>query len=113
MITDKSTLPREQFEAATGWALKPEGACLGDLCIPLDTTPGDTVDVTAVAAAIGMPIVRDEASGLMALGPASPTGKALVSAEAPDVTLEDVDGNAFQLSSLRGKKIVVYAWAPY
>ena len=113
MITDTPKVTRERFEAATGWALKPEGACLGDLCIPLQETPGESVDVATIAAEIGMPIVRDEASGLMAVGPASPNGKVLSTAEAPDIVLEDLDGQPFRLSSLKGKKIVVYAWAPY
>ncbi len=113
MITDTPNVSRERFEAATGWALKPEGACLGELCIPLKEEPGETVDVTSVATEIGMPIVRDAASGLMAVGPASPNGKALSTAQAPDVVLEDLDGQPFRLSSLKGKKIVVYAWAPY
>lgn len=75
--------------------------------------PGATVDVMAVAAEVGMPIVRDESSGVIAVGPASPNGKALSTADAPDVVLEDLDGKPFRLSSLKGKKIVVYAWAPY
>jgi hypothetical protein len=26
----------EAFEAGTGWEIKPEGACKGDVCVPLD-----------------------------------------------------------------------------
>ena len=55
----------------------------------------------------------DEASGLRAVGPESLGGRALVTAEAPELVLEDLDGEEFRLSSLRGKKVVLVAWAPY
>ena len=41
------------------------------------------------------------------------TGHALTSAVAPDVELPDADGNPFRLSSLRGKKVVMVAWASW
>ena len=51
--------------------------------------------------------------GLWALGPASMSGRALSTAVAPELELPDLDGNMFQLSSLRGKKVVIVSWAPY
>ena len=57
--------------------------------------------------------VHDEEHGLWALGPESVSGHALVTAEAPDLALPDLDGNDFHLSSLRGEKVVLVAWAPY
>ena len=33
--------------------------------------------------------------------------------EAPNLTLPDLDGNTFELSSLRGKKVILVAWSPY
>jgi len=60
-----------------------------------------------------MALVHDEAAGLWALGPASIGGRALASAEAPEVELPDFDGRPFRLSSLRGQKVVLVAWAPY
>jgi peroxiredoxin len=50
---------------------------------------------------------------MWALGPESIGSRALSSAEAPNLRLPDLEGNEFELSSLRGQKIVVYAWAPY
>ena len=57
--------------------------------------------------------MHDEASGLYAIGPESLSGRALVTAEAPELVLRDLDGEEFRLSSLRGKKVVLVAWAPY
>jgi peroxiredoxin len=50
---------------------------------------------------------------MWALGPATIGSRALASAEAPDLKLPDLDGNLFSLSSLRGQKVLLYAWAPY
>ncbi len=113
MLLRSLSIPRSDFEAGTGWTLKPEGACKGSICIPLSKPAGDTIDVASVASDIGMPLVGEPASGLWALGPASIGNRALTTAEAPDLRLEDVDGNAFSLASLRGQKVLLYAWAPY
>lgn len=113
MILDDLNIDRATFEAGTGWQLKPEGACKGDVCIPLNAQPGAHVDVVALAEQMGLPLVEDPEHGLWALGPESIGGRALTTAEAPDLCLRDLDGREFHLSSLRGQKIVVYAWAPY
>lgn len=109
MITDTLDISAEAFHAGTGWEIKPEGACKGEVCVPLP----DGFSATDAADRLGMAVVRHEAAGISALGPESLNGRALVTAVAPDVTLPDLDGNEFQLSSLRGKKVVVVAWAPY
>jgi hypothetical protein len=102
------------FAARTGWVAKPEGLCKGPMCVPLPAPfDGGDLDLSVVASRLGMPVVHDEANGEWALGPATVGGHALESAEAPDLTLPDVDGNPFSLSSLRGKKVVAFAWASW
>jgi len=104
------------FEAATGWAIKPEGACRGDVCVPLPPearVDGDRLRLDAVAARLGAPLVHDEQRELWSLGPAPVSGHALATAEAPDLELPDLDGNVFKLSSLRGKKVLLVAWASW
>ena len=113
MLLRSLNIPRNEFEAGTGWTLKPQGACQGEVCIPLAQPAGDLVDVARVAGAIGMPLVASPEHGLWALGPASIGSRALASAEAPDLRLPDLDGEEFRLSSLRGRKVLLYAWAPY
>jgi hypothetical protein len=113
MLLRSLQIPRAEFETGTGWALKPEGACRGDVCIPLSAPPGDVVDVKQIANDIGMPLVRAGRRKLWALGPASIGSHALTSAEAPELTLPDLDGKQFHLSSLRGQKVLLFAWAPY
>lgn len=113
MLTTSRDVARAEFEAQTGWIFKPEGACKGDVCIPLPTPPGDTLDVIAIAEHMGLPVASDDAHGLIAIGPESIGARALTSARAPELRLPDLDGNAFSLSDLRGQKVLIYAWAPY
>ena len=109
MIIDDLDIDVHTFETATGWAIKPEGACKAEVCVPL---PGG-FDLQTAADRLGMAVVHDEALGLWAIGPESLGGRALVSAVAPELVLDDLDGNEFRLSSLRGQKVVLVAWAPY
>ena len=113
MLLRSLNIPKQEFEAGTGWTLKPEGACQGPVCIPLSRRAGDTVDVAEVARDMAMPLVAAEGHDLWALGPAAIGSRALASAEAPDIQLPDLDGNTFRLSALRGQKVLLYAWAPY
>lgn len=114
MLIESLSVPRAEFEAGTGWELKPEGACKGDVCIPLAEPPtGDTVDVRSLADQMGLPLVADEEAGVWALGPDSTGSRTLVTAEAPELRLPDLDGNQFELSSLRGRKVLLIAWSPY
>jgi hypothetical protein len=113
MLLRSLHISKSAFEAGTGWTLKPEGACQGSVCIPLSRPVGDTVDVADVAREMDMPLVAAEEHHLWALGPAAIRSRALASAEAPNLSLPDLDGNVFNLSQLRGQKILLYAWAPY
>jgi hypothetical protein len=94
---------------ATGWELKDEGACRADVCVPL---PAERT-LEAVADRLGMPLLHDGDHGVWALGPATVTGRALIDANAPDLTLPDLAGNPFRLASLRGQKVLLVAWASW
>ena len=113
MLLSTLEISKAEFEAGTGWQLKPEGACKGDICIPIPNSDSDTVDVSAAAKAMNLPLAEEPAAQLWAMGPESIGGRALMTAQAAELSLPDVDGKMFHLSSLRGKKLLVYAWAPY
>ncbi len=114
MITETLSVSRADFEKRTGWQLKPEGACKGDICVPLaEQTQGESVDLATLADQLNMPLVHDEAHGVWALGPESIGSRALSTVEAPNLTLPTLDGETFELRSLRGKKVVLVAWSPY
>ena len=111
MILDSLDVTPEQFADGTGWTIKPEGACRAEVCVPLG--PSEGFDLAATAQRLRMALVHDEEAGLWALGPESLGDRALVSAQAPELVLDDVDGTEFRLSSLRGQKVVLVSWAPY
>ncbi len=109
MILDTHDIDVLAFERGTGWTIKPKGACKGDVCVPL---PGG-FSLADTTRRLGMAVVVDSSTGLSAVGPESFGGRALVSAEAPELVLSDIAGDEFRLSSLRGQKVLLVAWAPY
>lgn len=114
MLAPTGPVSAAELEAVTGWELKAEGACRGDLCVPLPegSVTAAEVDVAVVAARLGMAVV-DDPSGLRALGPASLGARALSTAVAPELTLPTIDGDTWRLSSSRGQKVLIVSWAPY
>ena len=114
MIIESLRVDRKRFEQRSGWRLEPEGACKGVVCIPLASpVEGDTIDIESVAPQLGMPLVEEPHTGIWAVGPESIGGHALTTADAPDLRLPNLDGSEFALSSLRGQKVLLVAWAPY
>jgi hypothetical protein len=115
VITAGLLVSAEELQSRTGWAIKPQGACKGEVCVPLqaDLLWNDKVDLHAFAERLGMPLVHDAGHGLWALGPESLGGRALTTAVAPELVLPDLDGRPFALSSLRGRKVVLTAWASW
>lgn len=113
-------VPLDQLERVSGWALKPEGACLGDVCVPLDegfrsrATRDNRFDLGALAAHLSQPVAFDAPTGTWAVAEAaSDRNSALESLEAPDFTLPDHLGETHQLSDYRGRKVFLASWASW
>jgi hypothetical protein len=102
---------KEAFEAGTGWEIKTEGACKGEVCVALDQA--GAFDVQFTADRLRMAVVHDADEGLWAIGPESLGDRALVTADAPELVLPDLDGDEFRLATLGGQKVVIVSWAPY
>jgi hypothetical protein len=118
ILTDPHSVDTAALADRTGWSIKPEGACRGELCVPLPGggfRPDGAVDVDALAGRLGMPVVADEGHGLWALGPdTAVSGRALTTAMLPDIVLPDVrTGEPFAISSLQGQKVMILAWASW
>ena len=114
VAADALFLPVAELPAATGWELKPEGACLGEVCVPLPAAarrPG-LVDVATLARALGRPLVH-EGNTWVAGEPAAARADALSSLQAPDFELPDLAGRLHRLSDYRGRKVVVVSWASW
>ncbi len=120
MILESLQIDPAEFERQTGWAIRPEGLCKDDRCVPLpggalgdaSGAGGPRLDVRLLAGRLGMPLIHDEANGLWSLGPEA-DGRVLSSARAPELILPDVQSREFHLSSLRGTKVLLVAWASW
>jgi hypothetical protein len=104
-----------------GWALRPEGLCRDEICVPIrdrrslvpDEADG-AVDLAAFAAALGRPFADDVEHRVAALGVAAPDrASQLASLEAPDFELPDLSGQIHRLSDHRGKKVLLIAYASW
>lgn len=116
MLTTTLEIASTDFESTTGWAIKPEGACRGEVCVPLPPEArleAGKVRLDVVAHRLGAPLVHDEGRGLYAVGPSTLGGRALPSARAPRLELPTIDGARFDLSALHGMKTVLVAWASW
>ena len=110
LIADASSIDPTDLEARTGWSIRPEGACQGEVCVPLPSGP---LTAAMLSDRLGMAIVNNETHGLTALGPSTVAGRALESVDVPDVTLADFDGNEVRLADVTGERAVIVSWAPW
>ncbi|MSR14180.1 MAG: redoxin domain-containing protein [Gammaproteobacteria bacterium] len=105
---------------ATGWNLKPEGLCQGDLCVPVPKANSEnfvreeTVNIAGFWRLLGRPALHDQAGATWMLGAsASDRANALQSLEAPDFKLPDLDGKLHSLSDYRGKRVFLTTWSSW
>ena len=118
----------EELTRVNDFVLKPEGACLDDLCIPVDraSSPADQkavvvehdgaeyFDLVRFANKIGQPVVTDQETKVSSFG-AIPATRSLLFEEAlaPDFELPDAQGNLHRLADHRGKKVLIITWASW
>jgi hypothetical protein len=107
-------------ERATGWSLKPEGLCQGDVCVPVpraaaaDYVRGDEVNMAAFWRLLERPVLHDHAGATWMLGAgATERAAALQSLTAPDFTLPDLSGQLHKLSDFRGKRVFLTTWSSW
>jgi len=106
------------LEKATGWDLKPEGLCRGEVCVPRRDGDGvlvdDQIDLAAFAALMQRPLAYDADAGIAVLADAPASHAAAFDARlAPAWTLPDLDGNPVSSSDFVGRKKLLVAWASW
>ena len=115
-------LRTDQLTQATGWELKPEGPCLGEICVPLldneksewieDREDGQWLNMSGLADKVGQK--QAQGDGVWSLGSVPEVRRStLESALAPDFEVTDRNGDTFRLSDMRGKKVLIITWASW
>ena len=114
----------EDLPRVNRFELKPEGACLDELCVPvrqdLDsemfvTRAGQPwFSVTELARKLEQAFTADHDHGVWSFGEIPVTRTAFLrSAVAPDFELPNREGEPVRLSDFRGKKVLILTWASW
>ena len=117
---DDLWLHSDAVTQASGWSLKPEGLCQGDVCVPVprqDATQyvnGAEVNIAAFWRLLDRPVLHDRAGSSWVLGAtAGERATTLASLSAPDFALPDLDGHLHKLSDYRGKRVFLTTWSSW
>jgi hypothetical protein len=118
MVGERFLMSPVAFESLTGWTLKPEGLCRGDVCAPIfrtnDVLANGEVDLVGAAPLIGLTAVADAARGIAATSAsASERAASMTSLQAPDFTLDDLDGRPVSLHDFERRKVLLLAWSSW
>ncbi len=114
------TLP--DLSSATGWEIKPQGACLGDRCVPIPAgreaeflrRGGSELNLAALAELVGQAVAYDSSRNVWVFGEeAEAREQMFLAGRAPDFRLPDMDGRVHALSDYRGKKVLLVTWASW
>jgi len=106
------------------FVLKPEGACLDELCVPVRQDRDSEMfvtrggrgwfNVTELARRLEQPFVADHDYQVWSFGAIPVTRTAFLrSAMAPDFELPNREGELVRLSDFRGKKVLIVTWASW
>lgn len=117
---DRLLIRPEDLARVNGFEIKPQGACLDDLCIPLgedafvEEDGQRWFDLTAFADLLEQPWVADAETKVWSFAeiPAKRAGM-MVDALAPDFEVTDRQGNVVRMADFRGKKALVVTWSSW
>jgi hypothetical protein len=104
-----SDLPR-----VNGFTLKPQGACRGDMCIPVakQLRSGPWFNLSGFAQRLHQASVHE--AGVWSFGEIPAVrGDFYTTRAAPDFSVPDRKGRAVHLSDFRGRKVLVITWASW
>ncbi|MCZ6789923.1 MAG: redoxin domain-containing protein [Chloroflexi bacterium] len=119
---DNLWLPIDTLHSSTDWELTPEGACMGEMCIPIPagregeflTEDGTLFNLPALERYMSNPVVHNDTHSVWLFGEGAAAGAGFQDPlQAPDFTLPDLEGNLHSLSDFRGKKVFLVSWASW
>ena len=114
--TDALWIHSRDLTRINNFELKPDGACRGDLCIPIpaDMRRGDAFNLIAFAKHANQPVVFEPAARAWSFGEMRALDAGLATSRmAPDFTVPDRLGRPVALDGFRGKKVLVITWASW
>ena len=105
---------------ATGWALKTEGFCKDEVCVPVPASKSEgliadgRVNLSEVWQLMGKPAAVSNDGDVWSLGEAAnDRNEAMLSLEAPDFSLPDFNGKLHSLTDFRRKRVLLITWASW
>ena len=121
VAADALWLAPAELARAGGWELKADGLCRGSLCVPVPPAApwvrGGVdlrVDLIGLSRHMGQPLAASPEDAVWSIGEAAEdVADRLRALDAPDFTLPDLDGRMHTLSSFRGRKVFLLAWASW
>lgn len=113
-----------ELPRVNGFELKPEGACIDDICVPVRQDENSDIFITRqgqawfnvaeLADRLNQPYVADYDTGVWSFGDIPVRRASFVKRGiAPDFTLPGVDGRSYTLSDFKGQKIMLLSWASW
>jgi hypothetical protein len=108
---DAVVVSSNELARATGWVLKPEGLCRGEMCIPARGLDPSALELSAVAKALHRSVVVDVEGGVAAFA-GDPMSSGM-RASIDELELPDLDGNIVRMSDFAGRKRLLIAWASW
>jgi len=113
-------LSPEIVQRLTGWALRPEGLCLGSQCVPLpagketEYVNAKEVCLSAFWQWMNKPLAKSDEGDVWCLGEgADVNNERLASLRAPDFTLPDFSGQLHSLTDFRRQRVLLITWASW
>ena len=109
---------------ATGFVVKPQGVCRGELCFPLPRAKKDDFlalrakitwfNLSSFARLVHQPVARDAQRAVWSFGSRPEAQNSfLQTLQARTFTLPDPSGKRHSLSDFRGKKVLLITWASW
>ncbi len=113
-----------ELPRVNGFELKPEGACIDDICVPVRQDENSDIFITRqgqawfnvaeLADRLNQPYAVDYDTGVWSFGDIPVRRASFVKRGiAPDFTLPGVDGRSYTLSDFKGQKIMLLSWASW
>jgi len=108
----------KDLTAINSFELKPEGACLDDICIPLNDevliNDGEWFNLSAFARLLDQTFVADIENRCWSFAEIPAKRQSMmIDAKAPDIELTDRKGNVIRLADLKGKKALIVTWSSW